>query len=205
MKKILLSVLFFQSLYAYDLDNELSNKTREEKKVICENKMNENINTHPKIAYQAANCLLYNGYGELSIPLFSAYLTNGFNKKYFDNRFGYSWLQVKNPYKINPIFLKEMTGGKEIFNWIGDEINKELHLNYKKYNLELKDLLKRDYDIMKRTKKLPKVESFRLEVCDKAIVNINNIKCDVINFEYKNCIPTKNKDVEIKCLDAKFR
>ena len=106
---------------------------RVERKEICLKLVKTYKDTNPKVAYHAANCLLYNGYGNLAIPLFSRYIYNGYNKKYFNNRIGYGWLHAANWYKIDTNILSKMLDGLDFYPWVTQEINNEILSHPHKY------------------------------------------------------------------------
>ena len=110
----------------------LMKESREDRGVICRKVMDYTRVKNPVASYAAANCLLYNGYGEQAIPLFSEFLFNGNNKKYLNGRMGYGWLHSADWYKVGNV-LSEMTKNQSMYEWVISEIKKEVISQPDKY------------------------------------------------------------------------
>jgi len=190
--------------------NELKKINIEDRKIICSKLMNEYKKIDPELAFYSANCLLYNGYWKLAIPLFAEYIYWEENKKYFNWRIWYWWLHSSDWYNVWWKILFNMTGNKDLFTWVGEEIQKEVLENIDKYKKINKDI----FQILMKTelKKISKSESFikltenekkeflkkQLE-CSKLTLNLSWISCEFNRKpDYINC--SKNfKNVSEKC------
>ena len=151
---------------------------RSERKEICLKVLNTYKDTNPKVAYTAANCLLYNGYGDLAIPLFTRYLYNGYNEKYFNKRIGYGWLHNTNWYKVDDKILTNMLEGLDFYTWVTKKIDLEVLAHPKTYGEKaLSSILKH-----KLKKVLTKEEKRLFEECLTPVIHIDKYQC---NFNKK--------------------
>ena len=151
---------------------------RVERKEICLKLVKTYENTNPKVAYHAATCLLYNGYGNLAIPLFSRYIYNGYNEKYFNNRIGYGWLHAANWYKIDTKILKEMLHGLDFYPWVTQEINNEILKHPSSYPSEaIPSVLKQKLHQRLKEKPMTPKEKQIFEQCSHIEIFIENYIC----------------------------
>jgi len=201
-KNLLFLILFFNYINASDFFEIIKEKPREERKKLCLAKMNENKYSNPNIAYKAANCLLYNGYGKLAIPLFTLYINNGYNQKYFNNRIGYGWLHSANWYKVEPSILRDMTNGKDLYSWVVEEISNEEHHNRMLYGLSLEDLLKMDLKMYSRMGKGIK-DKEKFKKCNKLKIELKGISCIVEKRTFTDCKEVESNELKIDCLEKK--
>ena len=134
--------------------------------------------SNPKVAYQAANCLLYNGYADLAISLFSRYIYNGHNEKYFNKRIGYDWLHAANWYKVDINILKKMLHGLDFYPWIMQEIDNEVLTHSSSYPPRaVASVLKQK--LRQRLKEVPMTaeEKHMLTQCSRIKISIENHLC----------------------------
>lgn len=165
----------------------LQDKSIPERKNICLKVMNENEDTNPRVAFQAGNCLLYNGYGELAIPLFTKYIYNGYNKEYFNGRIGYGWMHSADWYAVGDVLTK-MTGGKDLYIWVGEKIKYELYSDPVKYGVNPLSLKMKDYvSIYLKSHPFTEEEKKDFLICKNLKVNLNGITCDFSKRRYNNC------------------
>ena len=107
-----------------DMRPILLDLSRSDRKVVCLKIMNSKGD--PMFSYNGANCLLYNGYGDLSIPFFTEFLYNGNNEKYLNSRMGYGWLHSADWYKVGASVLSKMTEHKPLHLWMKEKIQEEV-------------------------------------------------------------------------------
>lgn len=151
---------------------------RVERKEICLKVMDEYKTSNPKVAYAAANCLLYNGYGNLAIPLFTRYIYNGYNEKYFNKRIGYDWLHAANWYKVDPKILSNMLEGLEFYSWITKQIETEVIMHKKLYGQSaFANVLKQKMRKILAKKPLDAQEKKSFQNCLNIFIHIDGHTC----------------------------
>jgi len=211
--KIILLFLISLSFLSADIYTDIKNNpkkiidllkdiSREERKEICFKIMIENEFKNPKLSYTAANCLLYNGYGKDAIPIFTRYIYfDHYNERFFNGRIGYGWFHSADWYHVGKDVLSKMTNGKNIYEWVTEEINKEIHSNYKKYGLSLSDIFQLNLKSFQKESHFSKKEELILNNCSKLYINIDNISCIFHQQQFKKCKKTNNKKFNFKCLE----
>jgi len=151
---------------------------REERRDVCRKVLETYETKNPKVAYHAANCLIYNGYKESAIPLFTKYIYNGYNKKYFNGRIGYGWVHASNWYKIDEKILKQMVNGMDFYEWIKKEISTEVLQHSSNYSTEaISAVLKKLLQEKLTTNPMSKDDKTLLKECSNIKINIENFSC----------------------------
>lgn len=211
-RKSILFVLFMSFLSA-DIYNDLAKDPRkfiealkeksiEERKTICLKIMNDNEDSDPIAAFQAGNCLLYNGYGELAIPLFTKYIYNGYNQEYFNGRIGYGWMHSADWYG-NGSVLSKMTNGQDLYIWVGKKIKAELKRDPVKYGKDPLELeMKESISIYLKKNGFSEEEKKTFLTCKKLKANLNGISCIFVKRKYSNCVKKDTSSSKVfECLE----
>jgi hypothetical protein len=151
---------------------------RIERKAICLKALKAYEETNPIVAYSAANCLLYNGYGDLAIPLFARYVYNGNNEKYFNKRIGYDWLHAGNWYNVDPKILTDMLEGLEFYTWTTKQIENEVLMHQKLYGQKaFANVLKQKMRKVLAEKPLSPQEEKSFKSCLNIFIHIDAYTC----------------------------
>ena len=169
---------------------------RVERKEICLKLLNTYRDSNPRVAYSAANCLLYNGYGKLAIPLFARYIYNGNNEKYFHKRIGYGWLHAGNWYKVDPTILENMLNGLDFYAWVGKKIEAEVLMHPTLYGQKALDNVIKNKMRTKLTQTpLTKDEEKSLKNCSLIFIHIDTYTCKLNkkNNKLEVCQQTNKK------------
>ena len=168
---------------------------RSERKKICYKLMKSFGVSNPKLAYFAADCLLYNGYGKLAIPFFTEFSTNGNNKKFMNGRMGYEWLHAGDIYEVGGDVLYEMTEGKNFYAWISHGIQDETLNNFEQYNELNSDfvssILKQIFREEVKLNPMSDEQKNTVKNCQKIMVHIRDFTCEIDHKnrkKYKNCV-----------------
>ena len=157
---------------------------RENRKAVCLKIMN--LKDDPILSYKAANCLLYNGYGELSIPLFTEYLYNGYNEKYLNKRMGYGWLHSADWYKVGEEVLSTMTAQEALYPWIEKRIQEEILKHPNKYGERaIADVIKKQFIQYTKEHPLNDLDKQTLKSCQNITLFFYNYTCHFDKKEKK--------------------
>lgn len=153
---------------------------RIERKEICLKLLNTYTDSNPMVAYSAANCLLYNGYGKLAIPLFARYIYNGNNEKYFHKRIGYDWLHAGNWYKVDPAILENMLDGMDFYAWVEGKIEAEVLMHPTLYGQKaLANVIKHKMRTKLTETPLTENEQKSFKNCSHIFVHIDTYTCKI--------------------------
>ncbi|PCJ18531.1 MAG: hypothetical protein COB02_10330 [Candidatus Cloacimonadota bacterium] len=184
----------------------LKQTSRLNRKEICLKLMTDYKITDPKTAYMGANCLLFNGYGDLSIPFFVNFSINGDNKKYLNGRMGYGWLHAGDWYNVGPKVFTKMTQGKDLFTWVQKQMQDEVLNHPKKYDSRvivqtLKSILREK----SRSHPLSEEDEKIIKTCQDIRINLKNYQCK-FNRKSKDLTDcTISKSINKKLVECKVK
>lgn len=168
---------------------------RSDRKGVCLKIMHSK--TDPLLSYKGANCLLYNGYGDLSIPFFTAFLYNGNNEKYLNGRMGYDWLHSADWYKVGDDVLSDMTDQKSLYIWVQEKIQQEVLAHPKKYGDQaLSQVIKTQFRKHIKENPLSHFDKKTLKDCKNIIFFYDNYSClfDKKTKKFKQCKESAKQD-----------
>jgi len=178
-----------------DMRPILLDLSRSDRKVVCLKIMNSKGD--PMFSYNGANCLLYNGYGDLSIPFFTEFLYNGNNEKYLNSRMGYGWLHSADWYKVGASVLSKMTEHKPLHLWMKEKIQEEVLKHPSRYGEKaLSNVIKKQFITYTKEHPLSNNDKKILKECKNIFISFNNYSCyfDKKTKKFQQC----KKSIKLK-------
>ena len=171
-----------------DMKPILLDLPRSDRKIICLKIMNSTGD--PMFSYNGANCLLYNGYGDLTIEFFTTFLYNGNNEKYLSSRMGYDWLHSADWYKVGASVLSKMTEQKPLHVWMNEKMQEEVLKHPNKYPDEaLSHVIKKQFISYTKEHPISNSDKNIFKQCKNIMISFNNYSCsfDKRTKKFKQC------------------
>lgn len=164
---------------------------RNDRKYVCQKIMNDLKKVDPVSSFTAANCLLYNGFGNSAIPFFTEFSSNGNNEKYLHGRMGYGWLHSGDWYEVGEDVLKNMTQGLDLFTWIQNKIRQETLNHPKKYGpIAMSNAMRQLLRLRVRKTTLTVEQKALQNKCKSPIINLAGYTCkfDKTTRRFVDCV-----------------